>query len=109
MPEGASLEERVRLLVAAYTFLEPEIVELASRLREDLHINGDDAEELMVVFSATLGVDLADFDLSRHFDPEPYWCPLRWLIGPRPRPRSMPHIPLTVGELVKAARVGRWT
>lgn len=69
-----------------------------TRLRDDLKLAFETAENLMEDFFKQWGVDKNGFDLSQYFHPE---CP-----GTSHIPD--PHIPLTVGMLIESARAGRW-
>ena len=99
--ERNRLFERVRDLIIAETGAEPVDVVPEARLFEDLGISGDDAESLVVQFANRFQVDLKGFEFSRYFYGEPHLCDL----GAQKR---SPKEPLTVAELVAAARRGVW-
>jgi acyl carrier protein len=94
-------------LVANQTGLPPAKIAPTSRLREDLGVDGDDAEELLEAIRDEFGVDFADFKLARFFACEPHlFSPVirlwSWLRGDEPL-RSM-----TVAHLARVALSRAW-
>ena len=98
----ADLEQRVIRFIAAKTGLQPNAITSASRLLHDLKIDGDDAEELLTEYSDAFQVDMTGFDFCQRFRSEPNLFSL-WL-GSLNR-----FVPVTVAQLVRSARNGRWT
>jgi len=98
----SDLEQRVIWLVATGAGLDRRTIGLSSRLLHDLGIDGDDAYELLTEFSEVFQVDRAGFDFYRHFRIEPNIVTI-WF-GDNSR-----LVPVTIGELVRSARSGRWT
>jgi hypothetical protein len=79
----------------------------SSSLQRDLHVDGDDAFDLMKRYAATFHVDMTGFDISQHFGPEASLIPaallrLRWWRA-RKAFKS-----LTIQDLKDATDRGRW-
>jgi hypothetical protein len=108
------VEREVVSFVAEQIGVPKHRVRVYTTLFGDLHVHGDDAEDLMVEFARRFEVDLAEFDLGRHFEPEhssrvaPVLVLLRRLVGQTPEEAAGLE-PLTVRDLVAAASAGRWT
>jgi len=82
-------------------------VDLGMDLRQDLGIDGDDAEELLQRFCVAFEVDAQDFQFSEHFGPEAGFEPITWLLAKLLGWRRKLK-PLTVRALVNAAERGRF-
>lgn len=98
---------RVIELVAEQTGVSPSRITAATRIGEDLGVDGDDASDLLTEFASRFQVDLAGFQFSRHFGPEAGWSPfyaLYCLFTGRGRTE-----PVTVGQLAKAVERGEWS
>lgn len=81
-------------------------VTLATRLVEDLKLDGDDAVDALLEISKKCSMDLSDFDSSLYFHSEPTLLSLfRFLRSQKTRTISKQTI--TVRNLVDAARRGR--
>lgn len=65
-------------------------------IEDDLGVTGDDAEELLVSFSAKFKVDISEFNFGKYFNDEPTAFSF---------PRKL--LPFTVGHLEKAIVAGR--
>jgi acyl carrier protein len=108
------VEREVVSFVAEQVGVPKHRVRIYTTLVGDLRVHGDDAEDLMVEFARRFKVDLAEFDLGRHFEPEdsgrvaPILVLLRRLVGQTPE-EARELEPLTVRDLVAAASAGRWT
>jgi hypothetical protein len=77
------------------------------RLQHDLGVDGADGWKFMAAFGTRFSVDMTRFEANRHFGPETGGQPLLWLWWSITR--SWPrHVPITVADLVAAARAGRW-
>lgn len=93
-------------LVAEQTGVAPSRISAATRLGEDLGVDGDDASDLLAAFASRFHVELAAFEFSRHFGPEAGWSPfhaLYCLFTCRGRTE-----PVTVGQLAESAERGVW-
>ncbi len=115
------VERDVRCFLASELAVPPGEIKLDSTLMGDLGINGDDAVEFFESFSARFQVDLGDLRLRRHFlgEGDYNWLPCWYLIFllrklfRRNREPSMEAslglAPITVSDLVAAARGGSWS
>ena len=88
------------------------VITPSTRLEADLHITGDDAGPFMEAFCKRFGVSVTTLDLNRYFHSEgvviPWLTPLLFRLFngvPMPPP---PSYDLTVGDLVRAARLKKW-
>jgi hypothetical protein len=80
---------------------------MRDRLLQDLGIDGDDAAELFMHFARVHGVDMSGLELSRHFRPEPNLLSI--LRSPSAKRSELAEkVPITVGDLVRAIRTGKW-
>lgn len=79
-----------------------ERITLLSRLREDLHVDGDDAEELLLRFADQFHVRPKNVSLADHFGPEASWSPLSFFF------RRKQLIPITIQNLIDSASAGAW-
>jgi acyl carrier protein len=99
--------QEVIVLVAEQTGVSPSCITAATRIGEDLGVDGGDASDLFAAFASRFHVDLAGFEFSRHFGPEAGWnpfCGLYCLFTGRGRTE-----PVTVGQLAKSAERGVWS
>jgi acyl carrier protein len=101
-----SLEAEIKGLVARTAAVRPEQLTPDTRLLQDIGVDGDDGWELIAALGEQFGVDLSPFRPDLHFGPEGdgfvLW--LRRLLRLEPSR----FVPITVGDLVAAARSGRW-
>lgn len=89
------------------TGVSPSRITAATRIGEDLGVDGDDASDLLAAFASRFHVDLAGFEFRRHFGPEAGWSPfsaLYCLFTGRGRTE-----PVTVGQLAESAERGVWS
>ncbi|HEY9658114.1 MAG TPA: DUF1493 family protein [Allocoleopsis sp.] len=78
-----------------------------TRLREDLHLDGDEADRLLIGLTDQFGVDLNGFDFYRYFREEPHlfspviclWQALRF--------RRRNPVSITVNHVVEVVRLGQ--
>jgi hypothetical protein len=103
-----SLENDVKRLLAEERGMRSEQLTLDSRLCHDLGMDGVDGWVFMKDYGRRFGVDMSEFRAGLHFGPEAGCNPLSAVILLVYRPRSMRLIPITVGDLVEAARTKRW-
>ena len=77
-----------------------------SRLLHDLKITGDDAYELLDEIEKKYDVDWSGFVTKEYFPDEgkAIWWWLKDLLGIKDKA----HKEMTVGDLVRAAKAGRW-
>lgn len=95
-------EERVLSVLARRSGLERSRISDDSRLVQDLKLDGDDAIDALLEISKQCEMDIAGFDSSLYFRPEPNLLSIF-------RSKSAPQREMTVGQLVAAARQGRLT
>jgi hypothetical protein len=103
--ESDQLFENVASLLARQQGYPRAKISAATRLGEDVGMDGDDAWEFFGEYARVFGVDLAGFKLYHHFGPEGF--SLLWLFFP-PWWKEVQQIPVTVQNLVDAATAGRW-
>jgi hypothetical protein len=115
-------ETEVLEFVARKLAVRRDKLSVSTTLLGDLGVAGDDGEQFMKQFSDQFHVDLSQLDSLRHFGPEqaiwPWQIPgvLFWtlagLFGFRFSRRSAEEraglVPITIGDLVRAARAGHW-
>jgi Protein of unknown function (DUF1493) len=97
-----SLSEAVVGFVANKIGLQRNRIGANSRLREDLHVDGDDASDLLIAFSRRFSVRDGDFVLTDHFGPEAAWIPFASMF------RRKKLLPITVQDLIDSAAAGVW-
>lgn len=105
---GDPLFQCVRDFVCESTGAAPEGVTEATSLQRDLGVEGDDAGEFIIAFAERFGVDLDRFDFEAHFDVEGGFDPVRYLFLKAFRPKKLHKAPVTVSDLVRAARARQW-
>jgi len=79
-----------------------------SRLEEDLGVTGVDAVEFIDKWAETFGVHAAEFPYNRYFGPEGQGMVTTFLALFSERYRKPPRVPLTLGMLEEAMRLGQW-
>lgn len=80
----------------------------ASRMEEDLRITGIDAIEFIDKWGETFGIDVEDFPYGRYFGPETLDMVRTFLGLFSAKYRDPELVPLTLGMLEEAMRIGRW-
>jgi acyl carrier protein len=106
--ETDRLEERVKRLVADRMAVHAEQLTLAMRLQQDIGVDGADGWELMEAFGEQFSVDMRRFRPDLHFGSEGGCNPLAAVFLLVRRPRWARFVPITVGDLVVAARSRQW-
>jgi acyl carrier protein len=94
-------------LVAEQTGVTTSRITVATRIAQDLGVDGDSATDLLTAFAARFHVDLAAFEFSRHFGPEAGGNPFYYLyclFTGRGRLE-----PVTIADLATAAERGTWS
>jgi hypothetical protein len=112
LPGSSELEATVREFLASTLAVRPERLQLHTSLFQDLGVAGDDGADLLKDFALRFGVDVSHVDPSCYFGAEdsPVFVLFHWA---RRVFRRGDHVtregqwPLTVGDLVEAARTGR--
>lgn len=101
--EAFAREELGRPLFGGALTLSPE-----SRLEQDLGLTGLDAVEFIEKWATTFNVETRDFPHHRYFGPEGQEL-LSSVIGLfSKRLRKPERLPLTLGMLAEATRLGKW-
>ncbi len=91
------VHDAIVAVVSKRTGAKADLISTGSRLREDLGLDGDDADEALWDLNTHYGIDLFEsFDFSTYFYGEPT---LANLFG-----RTAPRQSLTVGELANFVR-----
>lgn len=103
-----SVEDGVKELIATQLAVRVDQLTTDTRLLQDIGADGADGWELMEAFGERFGVDLSAFEPALHFGPEAGGDPITGLVVLLFRPRWTRRIPITVGDLVEAARTGEW-
>ncbi len=88
--------------------MRPDEIPLEARLVQDLGLDGDDAIEALHEISEKCSIDLSGFDPWVYFRPEPTLLGLLRFLPSQRRMRAIPKSPLTVGQVIEAARNGRF-
>lgn len=86
--------------------LPAEQINMTSRLRQDLKIDGVDAANILEAYALTFDVDIDSFRVNDYFGTEteihPVWGWILWIFG-----NGRPLKTLTVADLVRAFEKGR--
>lgn len=101
----AGAESRIFAILTRFTSHRLSGSDASLRVEEDLGITGEGAADLMRAISTELGVDVAEFQLLRHFGPEAFGP---WLLGRPAEAKDYGCYPVTVGHLVSVAAAGWW-
>ena len=101
---GADPRDVVIGVIARRAGIPTEQVSLDARVLQDLHIDGDDAVDMLLEIAEKCSVDVSGFDASVYFRSEPSLLSLLPFLPSRKRDRVDQKRPLTVGELIEAAR-----
>ena len=104
----ASLIQEIVSLLAKKTGLKVAELSLDARLLHDLGVDGDDARELILAFAHEFGVDISAFRFSKHFRSEPSLLNVLWFLPSHKEERIERKVPVTIRDLVEAARSKTW-
>jgi len=99
-------EDCVLNVLARKTGSDANKISMESRLLHDLGLDGDDAIEAIQEISDKCSMDIAGFDAKQYFCGEPTLLSLLWFLPSQKRNRISEKRPITVGQLVEAARRG---
>jgi acyl carrier protein len=110
---NSDLKARVLAMVSEFTCVQPLEITQETTLFYDLGIDGDDAVEFFEEFERAFRVDLTDFKIEKHFGTEasePLSSIMTWLQGwwTKNHDSAAGVVPISVHDLVEAARLGRW-
>ncbi len=108
--------ERIASFVSKVWHQEKSSLSENTRLQHDLGLDGTDAEEFMEAFSKEFNVDMSEFEFDSHFGPEAppklttlvryLYC--RLVGGDPSRLVDTELIPITLRDLVSAAKAKKW-
>lgn len=105
LTQTAQTSTDVKAFLADLLQCEPESLQAPMRLRQDLGLDGADAEEVIEAFALRFDVDISLFRMNDYFGPEaginPVWSFLLYLSG-----NAKPLKTLTIADLVTAAAQG---
>lgn len=97
---------KVRTFLANELALPPDQINLTSRLRQDLKMQGGDAADIIEAFSLTFDVDITYFRANDYFGPgidiNPALATILWVFG-----NGKPLKTLTVKDLILSVEKGR--
>jgi hypothetical protein len=85
-----------------------QVITPATRLEDDLDVTGDDADQFMERFFDHFHVDTGDYNFNRYFLTEGSGLTLLLAIFSKKRREKLERVPLTLGMLANAARLGQW-
>jgi hypothetical protein len=101
-------EQEMLVLVSRRVGLPVTRLSLQSRLLQDLGVDGDDAVELLLEVSNAFRIDMNNMQIEKYFRCEPTLLDV--FRRPLAKRREFEgKAPVTVGDLIQMAKVGRWT
>ncbi|MDQ7015500.1 MAG: DUF1493 family protein [Gammaproteobacteria bacterium] len=104
--EKGSISDQVFVFLSEFSGVNRENIELNSDIVKTLHLEGDDAIELLKFFGDRFKVNISKFDVENYFVPEiffnPFYAALKYLFNKR----SLPYKSLLVKYFVCAAMTG---
>ncbi len=106
-PDDLLLQQIRDLLREAWANPNEDITE-STCLGRDMGMDGDVAEAFMLAYSERFKVDLDDFVFNRYFGPEAPFNPFVFVFRKIFTPEWFELEEITVADLVKAAKAGRW-
>ena len=101
------LERQVMAAVADQTGCPLSRLSPQTDLARDLGVDGDDASDLLLRLGEEFGINLENVRFDRHFGPEAGFNPLALLLPSWWRWRRE-RLPVTIADLVEAARTHNW-
>lgn len=104
----AALEGEVKRFVSEFFACRPERLTPTTRLFHDLGVDGADGWEFMAAFGQRFEVNMGEFFAALHFNDEGGCNPVLVLLWLLYRPRFLRLVPITLGDLVEAARSKQW-
>ena len=103
LPDTPILRELMQLLHEEIGLPEYKTISLKTAINADLGCNGSDAQHLMEALEERFGLELADYDAYRYFQPAGNDPHLK-----RKAKGREGKVPLTIGMLYAAIRSGHW-
>mgnify|MGYP000359666805 CR=1 FL=1 len=105
--DNKKMSDEVIMFLSEFSSVNVDAISLDSDIVRDIHIEGDDAEELLQKFSERFGVDISALNLSDYFAPESSFSPIDYLLSII-LSRKIQRKSLFVKDLVNAAKVKKW-
>jgi hypothetical protein len=102
-PDDHTMHLLMQLLHEELGLPERQTISLTTSINFDLGCNGADARHLMEVLEEQLGIDFAEYDAYRYFQPEGF----DMLLKRRAKGRGE-KVPLTIGMFYHAIKSQRW-
>jgi acyl carrier protein len=103
------LSERVMQMIVDQTACRLSDLRPNTDLFRDLGVDGDDAHDLLLRLSDEFGINMENVRFDRHFGPEAsLFHPLAAFTPLLPRWWRWQRIPVTVADLIEAARTQTW-
>lgn len=99
--------EAVRAFVIQKTLYCTTDINEITELQKDLGIYGDDATEFLLSFGEEFNVDLSGFPADKYFKSEGGELPLLHFFMKLFKINTETHLPITIGDLVEAVRIGK--
>lgn len=103
LPDTPALRELMQVLHEEIGLPEHKAVSLQTSINLDLGCNGSDAQHLMETLEQHFGLELADYDAYRYFQPAGNDPHLK-----RKAKGREGKVPLTIGMLYQAINAGHW-
>ncbi|KQB52041.1 hypothetical protein AQS70_15735 [Pseudomonas endophytica] len=103
LPDTPALRELMQLLHEEIGLPDNKTIRLETAINLDLGCNGSDAQHLMETLEERFGLELADYDAYRYFQPagnDPHFK--------RDAKGRGSKVPLTIGMLYEAIMAGQW-
>ena len=103
LPDTHTLRELMQLLHEEIGLPDHKTISLKTSINIDLDCNGTDAQHLMEALEERFGLELADYDTYRYFQPagnDPHFK--------RNAKGRGSKVPLTIGMLYEAIKAGHW-
>lgn len=105
--------EKIKDLVVKIWPAKREKLTTNTRLAQDLGMDGLDAFEFIEKYVEIFGVDMTEFEFNKHFGPEGleisfHFYQLYCFLFARHKLKDLEPIPVTLGDLVIAAKNKKW-
>ena len=104
-----TIEAELKALMARELGVSPDRICAMTSLLHDLGVDGFDAEEFIEKYAQYFTVDMAGFDVRRHFGPEAPFNPFLYLYWRLFSPAHLRVVPITFSHLLRCALDRRWT
>ena len=103
-----AIDQELRQLIVRELGVPPDQIHADSSLFHDLNADGLDGADFMEAYSRRFGVDMSEFDFTKHFGPElPFFPPL-YIYRRLFAPARLRVTPIRFAHLVACAQTGNW-